>query len=298
MKKQSVRPAAAWVTNGTVKVAGVLVIVSCAGGPGDDIQRAQPGNTWEVAKAASRDAGEDASVDSSADTPVDHTASADQASEPATTADPPMPANPVHAAFRFRGADKIIPTTNSGAPLPYPHEVMDDGDDKVLIVYLPHKDEGNVGVQVTPVNERLEPVGEPREYTVEPRGRIGTIDVDLSATGGIWKIGSDAEHTLVLGDNTLTGKVTRQFMAGALREVMQGVFKAPTAGTYRIEFSGAEELYSFLDAPPQWQGAPFEVTLKEGQVLALWALVDLSIEAVNVTIAQVAQTCAPPPASE
>lgn len=290
-KKKSVRPVAVRVANGTAKVGAILFVVSCSGQDGLELNPEDRVEHIPAAFAATRVA--DASVDITADTP-----SADQAIEPATTAEPPMPENPVHAAFCFKRVGQVVPSSNLGAPLPYPHEVIDDGDSQVLVVHLPHKKEGGVGVQVTQLNEQLEPVGEPREYTVETRGRIGTLDIDLDATGGTWNIGSDAEHILVLGDNTLEGKVTRQFIAGAIREVIQGIFTAVEAGTYRIAFEGTEELYSYLDAPPEAHEEAFEVSLKAGQVLALWIPVGPSTNAVTVQVTPVEPACAPPPPPE
>lgn len=196
---------------------------------------------------------------------------------------PSMPENPSHISLRFPKAPQVLVTLLSQQAYPYPYTVVEEEDCTAVTLYLPQ----GIGMEiaVTSVDGEGRPLSEPVRLTVEPEAKLGTRKLSLDDTSGtVIHFSGGAQNALRLGECCLQGPVTEEFVGGAMREIMQGVFEAQEDGLCEVSWFGCDELYSFLDGPPILRTEPFIVSLRKGQKLGLYPVINPDVEAVNMNL--------------
>lgn len=181
---------------------------------------------------------------------------------------PVMPDNPSHISLRFPKVPKVLVTLNSGEEFPYYYEVAEEGDNTVVTLYLPQG--AQMGIAVAAIDGDGKPVAEPVLLTVEPEAKLGTETLVFGATPPVVVFTGKYQNQLVLGDNFLQGPISSEFICAKTREIMQGIYMAEHDHVCRVDWTGSESLFAFLDGPPVCHKDPFEVTLKAGQKLGLY----------------------------
>lgn len=252
------------VQNYWKQVALVSIVVSCSsGGPRDPIvdlgsESGGDDNWGAVAKATLNDAGGGGQTESA------------------------MPVNPSHIAIRIPKVPEVNVTLLGGAKFPYPHEVVEDGDHLVIILFIPQGEVEDISLR--PLDENGELLGNPINLTAEVVAKMGTNTLEPNGTHTIFSFEDDAQCPLKLGENWLQGPVTSEFIDGQDRSVMHGVFITDVDQTCRVSWQGAEKVYSFIDGPPVCHTQPFDISVEAGQALGLYPEVNPGTEAIKIIL--------------
>ena len=244
------------------QAALVMIVVSCSqGGPDDPTIKlgTETGgdSDWgAVAKASVNDAGGGAN------------------------AQPDMPMNPSHITIRIPKVPDVNVTLLGGAPCPYPFEVAEENDHLVVTLYVPQGEVQDISVR--PLDEAGKLLGEAVNVTVEPDAKLGTNALELGGSHTIISFEDDAQCPMQMGDNTLDGPVTTEYIDGEDREVIQGLYVTDVDRVCRVSWQGAEKVYSFLNSEPVCHTEPFDIELEAGQALGLYPVILPEAESVKI----------------
>lgn len=272
----------------------VVIVVACSANTPSEKEDGQaidlnsdpppPTENWgNVAHAATVDAGE-------VDTGEDET--------PPPPSEAIMPPNPSHISVRLPKVPKVEVRALNNQPYPYPYTVTEEEDATVVTLYLPQS--GNTGIRAKPVQQvGVDSSGEPVyeqvapeiSFSVEPEAKLGTNELCFGGSHTTINFSGNAQNVLQLGENTVQGPVTDEFIGGQMQSVLQGVFEAPQDMVCNVDWVGCERVYSFLDGPPECRTGPFQVRLRAGQKLGVYPVTEEGSEPIRIILdASPAQT--------
>jgi len=205
-------------------------------------------------------------------------------------ATPTMPENPSHISLRLPKVPQVLVTQLGGAAYPYPYTLTEMADCMILTLYLQQGE--RVELEMKAMAADGKPLSDSVRFTVEPIAKLGTNELS-SATEGPLIFSNKYERPVAWGETFLQGPTSNEFIDGdgTEHEVMQGIF-APEADTLcEVSWVGCGTVYSFLDDTPVPRTEPFVISVKAGQKLGLYPVVNQNVEVVRFNLHE--PTCAP-----
>lgn len=204
---------------------------------------------------------------------------------------PVMPENQSHISLRLDKVPAVLVTELGGGAYPDPYTVTQEEDSTVLTLYL--RQGVRAELEMRAVDAEGNPLGDAVRFIVDPIAKIGTNNLSSAIDAPL--IFSDKyERQLAMGETFLIGPVSTEFIDGETdeHEVMQGIFVPETDTVCEISWAGCGTVFSFLNGPPVPRTEPFIVSLKAGQKLGLYPVVDSAVEEVRFSLHEPA--CTPP----
>ena len=263
--------------------AAAIAAASCASGSQDDGDQtirhsAPPVESAGMGEAQAAAAEPAPAVTSQADAGLE------------AAADHVMPPDPAHISFQIAKVDDVRVLQSSGEEYPAHLKRVTQTPDATVVTLIVQRTQSaeEQGIEFTfqelrqvstsqsgqPVLQVLEGGEHQVGFSIAARPQLATEErLTLGASFSEFNFGDGAQKVLELGENSLTGPVTEEFLDGEMRLVMQGVFTAPEDMTCSLSFIGCERAYIWLDGRMECQTGPCQIRLRAGQRLGVFPVV-------------------------